>query len=220
MTLCIHLSYANLLRQTGVQNMKNVTEPTIVLNDYITKTNTKLSFVTCIRKKFYSVSTAISAALHILLKTFKCVFCTSCSRPLLSLQDQSKRSPNPVDNKILISTFSTSRQNGVLSITSTTKLNVFMLTTTKTFAGGLTFTSTKLNYAKIGRAVRSSLAMRRDAKDYRHVPIPTVGKNNSFTRLFIRLFLAKRVNVASRDLSVHSTTQLQINESCQKRFKK
>ena len=125
-----------------------------------------------------------------------------------------------MDNKILISTFSTSRQNGVLSITSTTKLNVFMLTTTKTFAGGLTFTSTKLNYAKIGRAVRSSLAMRRDAKDFRHVHIPTVGKNNSFTHLFIRLFLAKRVNVASKDLSVHSSTQFQINESCQKRFKK
>jgi hypothetical protein len=104
--------------------------------------------------------------------------------------------------RILISIYSTSKLNGVLSIMTIIKLNVFMRITSKIIEENLICSDMILNSVKIGKVELSLLVMKKAAKDYRLANSVMVGKNNNSIPLFTKLNLVKNKNV-SKDLNVH-----------------
>lgn len=81
----------------------------------------------------------------------------------------------------MISSCSILRLNGAPTTMNTTKLSASTLTTSKTSEGNPTFSDMILNSVKTGKAEPSLLAMKKDAKDCKHVPLVMDGKNNSST---------------------------------------
>lgn len=97
-----------------------------------------------------------------------------------------------------------SKLNGVHSITSTTKLNAFMPTTSKISEDGLTSSGTRSKSVKIGRVAPSLPATMKVAKGLNRVYTVMAGKSSNSTRLCTKHCLARSLS-ASKDLSVLST---------------
>lgn len=94
------------------------------------------------------------------------------------------------------------RRNGVHLITSTTKLNVFMLTTSKISEGGKIYLITKLNHVNFGKVKASSLLTKKAAPICSNARRVMGGKNNNSIRQTTnrKNVLKKSVN---REMNVH-----------------
>jgi hypothetical protein len=80
----------------------------------------------------------------------------------------------------MTSTFSSLKPNGVLLTMIIIKHNVFMRTIFKTSEENLIFSDTTQNFVKTGKVELSSLAMKKDAKDYKLALSVMGGKSSNF----------------------------------------
>src|SRR6201995_4215799 len=105
----------------------------------------------------------------------------------------------------MISSCSTLRLNGAPTTTNTTRLNVYMPTTSKISEGNQIYLDMTLNYVRTGKAEHSLHVTKKAAKDCKHALTAMDGRNNNSTHWSTRHSHAKNPN-ASRDSNAHSTT--------------
>lgn len=182
----ILLNYANSQIQRSVLKRISVEELTTEWKDSTIRTNTRLNSVTFIQTRSLNVNTVTIVRLPIQLKISKWDWSIMFFLRI----------------RILIFIYSTSKLNGVLSIMTIIKLNVFMRITSKIIEENLICSDMILNFVKIGKVELSLLVMKKAVKDYKLANSVMVGKNNNSIPLFTKLNLVKNKNV-SKDLNVH-----------------
>ena len=154
-----------------------------------TRTSIRPSSATVTRARRSSANTGTTARLRTQWRTSRCGWFTTCCLSRLTSTS--------------ICTFS--RLSGVPTTTSITRLSVCTRITSKTSDGNPLCFHIRPSSVRTGRAVRSSHATRRAAKDWSGVRSATGGRSSSSTRWCTKLSPA-RSKSASKASNVPSTT--------------
>lgn len=149
----------------SAQRGTNADVHTIESRDSTTKISIRQSFVTATLTKFNSASTETTVHSPTRWKILKCDSSTIYS----------------LVTKTSTSTSSTLRLNGVPIIMSITKHNVCTRITSRISEENQICSAMIPSSAKTGSPVLLLPATKRDAKDWKNVPLVTAGKNNNFT---------------------------------------